>query len=218
MALNLPAETVDRGDLERYSKSRSVFTTVRDFFCAISDGREVNRLAKPEKIAVVDEFKQELKDCQIAIATQYIGINVARVTELRKQLREAGVKMKVYKNTLARRALDELELGDVADVMEGPTAWAFSNDPVAPAKILKDFAKESDFVKMRGGVLEGKKISTDQLNALASLPSREVLLSQLVGTVAAPLRNLVGTLNAVPRNLVNVLDQVRKQKEEGAAA
>lgn len=166
-----------------------------------------------EKIASVEEIKERLQSSEIAIATQYVGITVESVTALRKKLREAGCDYKVYKNTLAKRALDELGYGAAAEFMEGPTAWTFSNDPVAPAKVLKDFAAEVPFVKVRGGVLNGRVVDEAGLKALASLPSREVLLGQVVGAIAAPLSSFVGVLNAVPRNLVNVLDQVRKQKE-----
>lgn len=175
-------------------------------------------MARPEKIEAVAEMKERLEACEIAIATQYVGINVEKVTELRRQLRAAGVEFKVYKNTLARRALKELDLEGAADFMSGPTAWAFSKDPVAPAKILRDFAKKSPKVQMVGGVLSGKPVNGDQLKALATLPTREQLLGQVVGTIAAPLRNFVGVLNAVPRNLVSVIDQIEKKKsEEGAA-
>lgn len=170
-----------------------------------------------EKIASVAEIKERLQNNEIAIATQYVGIKVETVTALRKKLRDANCEYKVYKNTLAKRALDELGLGEAAGFMEGPTAWAFSKDPVAPAKLLKEFAKESDFVKVRGGVLSGRVVNEQQLKALADLPSREQLLSQVVGTIAAPLQNLLGVLNAVPRSMVNVLDQIRKQKEEAGA-
>lgn len=175
-------------------------------------------MATPKKIADVAEIKARLEACDIAIATQYSGTTVEQVTELRKQLRDAGVDFKVYKNTLARRALKELDVEGAADCMNGPIAWAFSNDVVAPAKILKDFAKKVDKIAMLGGVLDGKPVDATQLDALASLPSRDQLLAQVVGTIAAPLRNLVGTLNALPVNLVNVLDQVKKKKEEEEAA
>jgi large subunit ribosomal protein L10 len=175
-------------------------------------------LPKPAKIEQVAEVKERIEQNQIAVLTKYVGINAEEVTDLRRKLREQGVSMKVYKNRLAKLALDELGLSEAVSFMEGPTAWAFSEDPVAPAKVLKDFGKEVPVVEMRGGILEGKIVSKDQLEALASLPGREVLLAQLVGTVAAPLRNLVGVLSAPTRNLVNVLDQVKKQKEEAGEA
>lgn len=176
------------------------------------------QLPKPEKIEAVDEFRTRLQGCSVAVATQYQGVRVEQVTELRRRLREANIQFKVYKNTLAKRVLDEMNLGDAAEFMVGPTAWAFSKDPVAPSKIIKEFAKDVKTVSFSGGVLEGRVISQAQMEALASLPPREVLLAQVVGTIAAPLRNAVGVLNALPRNLVNVLDQIRKQKEEGTAA
>ena len=171
-------------------------------------------MATPKKTAEIAEIKERLENSEIAIATQYKGISVEQVTALRKQLRDAGIEYKVYKNTLARRALRELQIEDAADCMEGPIAWAFSSDPVAPAKILKDYGKKVKSVVMVGGVLGGKPVDAAQLVALASLPSRDQLLAQVVGTIAAPLRNFVGTLNALPRNLVNVLDQVQKKKSE----
>jgi large subunit ribosomal protein L10 len=170
------------------------------------------------KIEAVAELKDCIEKNQIAILTKYIGMNAEQATELRKQLREQNVVFKVFKNTLAKRALDELELSDASSTMEGPTAWAFCEDPVAPAKILKDFSREVPVIQMTGGILEGSVVSKEQLEALASLPPREVLLGQLVGTIAAPLRNLVGVLSATPRNLVNVIDQIRKKKEEEGEA
>jgi len=174
-------------------------------------------LPKPEKIEAVAEFREKIRANTVAIATQYVGINVEQVTELRRKLRAQGIDFKVYKNTLVNRVFEEMGIPEASKSMEGPTAWAFCKDPVAPAKILKEFAKEAKMVAMNGGVLEGRAISKQQVEALASLPPRDVLLGQVVGTIAAPLRNFVGVLNAMPRNLVNVLDQIRKQKEEAAA-
>ena len=173
-------------------------------------------LPTQQKIDAVAEMTQRLEGCQIAVAAKYVGMNVAQASELRNRLRAAGVEFKVYKNTLARRALRSQGMEAAADFMEGPTAWAFSKDPVAPAKILKDFGKEVAFVSMVGGVLEGKPVTAAQLEALAGLPPREQLIAQVVGTMAMPLRNTVGVLAALPRNLVNVLDQIRQQKEQAA--
>lgn len=171
-----------------------------------------------EKTAAVEELKKYISDNTIAIMTQYQGITVAEVTALRTLLREQNITFKVYKNTLAKIALDELGLKEAGEFMEGPTVWAFSDDPVAPAKTLKDYAINVDVLKMVGGILDGKPIGSDVLTKLASLPSRDQLIAQVVSTIAMPLRNLVGTLSAVPRNMVNVLDQIRKQKEEADAA
>lgn len=175
------------------------------------------RLPTPDKINDVAELKEKIAASEVAIMTRYVGINVAQVTNLRKRLREAEVDYKVYKNTLATRALNELGLGEAAQFMEGPTAWAFSKDPVTPAKILREFAATSKFVAMEGGVLAGRVVTKEQLDSLATLPSRDQLLAQVVGTIAMPLRNLLGVLNAVPRDLVSVLDEIRKKKEAEAA-
>lgn len=175
-------------------------------------------MARPDKVDAVAELKDRIGSNELTIMTHYMGITVAQVTALRKKLRDQGVQYKVYKNTLAKRALDELGLSDAVRYIIGPTAWAFSRDPVAPAKAIKDFAKDVPALGMNGGILSGRPVSKEQLEALASLPPREVLLAQVVGTIAAPMRNLVGALSALPRNLVGVLDQVRKQKEEQQAA
>lgn len=175
------------------------------------------RLPTPDKINDVAELKEKIAASEVAIMTRYVGINVAQVTNLRKRLREAEVDYKVYKNTLATRALNELGLGEAAQFMEGPTAWAFSKDPVTPAKILREFTATSKFVAMQGGVLAGRVVTKEQLDSLATLPSRDQLLAQVVGTIAMPLRNLLGVLNAVPRDLVSVLDEIRKKKEAEAA-
>jgi large subunit ribosomal protein L10 len=178
----------------------------------------VVHLPKPENVERIAEFKDRVRNSDVVVATAYIGINADQATQLRSKLREQNVELKIFKNTLVTRALDELELSDAVQFVEGPTAWAFAADPVAPAKVLKEFAKEVPFVQMRGGILEGRPVSSEQLSALADLPPRDMLLAKVVGTIAAPLRNLVGVLSAPTRNLVNVLDQIRKQKEEAGAA
>ena len=174
-------------------------------------------MARPEKEAAIEELKTYIANNSIVILSQYHGISVAEVTELRSKLRAENVKFKVYKNTLAKRALDELDLSEVNAYMEGPTVWAFCDDPVAPAKILKRFSKQVDAIRMRGGILEGKPITAEMLNSLADLPAREQLLAHVVGTFAMPLRQLVGALSALPRNLVWVMDAICRKKEEEQA-
>ncbi len=175
-------------------------------------------MARPEKEASIAEMKEDLQNCSVAIATKYQGITVEEVTNLRASLRAENVKFKVYKNTLARRALDELKLSDAAVFMDGPTAWAFCKDPVAPARILKKFSKDIAVLQVTGGILDGKIVNAPMLDALADLPSRDQLLAQFVGLMAAPLRNFMGTLQAVPRDFVGVVTALKKKQEEGAAA
>lgn len=170
-------------------------------------------MARPEKETAVAEIKDSIQNNTVAIISKYQGITVAQVTELRNKLREQGVTYKVYKNNLAKRALDELGLSDAVMYMDGPTAWAFCEDPVAPAKVLKEFGKDVKVVVMQGGILEGAAVGADKLDQLADLPSRDQLLSQVVGTIAMPLRKFLGTLQAVPRDFVNVVDQIKKKQE-----
>jgi large subunit ribosomal protein L10 len=175
-------------------------------------------LPKPKKIEAIEELRGRIQGAQVVVLSKYIGINAEQVTRLRRQLREARVDYKVFKNTLAKRVLDELEFSAAVRFMDGPTAWAFSSDPVAPSKILRDFSKEVPAVVMTGGILDGRVVTKAQLEALADLPPKEVILAQVLGTMSAPIRNAVSAIAAVPRNLVNVLDQIRKQKEQGASA
>jgi large subunit ribosomal protein L10 len=175
-------------------------------------------LPTPEKENVIAELRDRITNSPIVVLTKFVGIDAAQATELRVKMRAGHVQLKVYKNTLAKRALDELDLPQAAEFMEGPTAWAFGSDLVTPPQILKEFNKEVPAVEIIGGILEGKVVSKEQIEVLASLPPQAVLLGQVVRTLAAPLYNLVGVLTAVPRNLVNVLDQVRKQKEQSEAA
>ncbi len=174
-------------------------------------------MARPEKEAAVEELKSNIENSSVAIMSKYQGITVAEVTELRAKLRAENVTFKVYKNNVAKRALDELELSEAGEFMSGPTVWAFCQDPVTPARILKQFSKGVAVVQMQGGVLDGKPVDAALLNSLADLPPRDQLFAQVVGTIAMPLRNLVGALSAVPRNMVNVIDAIRRKQEEAAA-
>ncbi|MFP4501437.1 MAG: 50S ribosomal protein L10 [Candidatus Hydrogenedentota bacterium] len=175
-------------------------------------------MQRTEKETSVAELTGRIQANNIAILTKYQGLNVAQATELRRKLRENDVTFKVYKNTLAKIALTQLGLEQAAQYMEGPTAWAFCDDPVAPAKVLKEFGKTAEFVSMSGGILDGQVMPPEKLQQLAELPSQEELIAQVVGTVAQPLRSLVGAVNALPRNLASVIDEIRKQKEEAGEA
>ncbi|AIQ38102.1 MULTISPECIES: 50S ribosomal protein L10 [unclassified Paenibacillus] len=146
----------------------------------------------------VDVVTAKLQNSLSTVVADYRGLNVSQVTELRKQLREAGVEFQVLKNTLLRRATAAAELTELDEVLTGPTAIAFSaTDAVAPAKILNDFAKKNDALKLKGGVVEGRVIDADQLKALAELPSRDGLLSMLLSVLQAPMRNFALAVKAV---------------------
>jgi len=149
------------------------------------------------KQQAVEEIASKLKSSVTTVIADYRGLNVAQVTELRKQLREAGVEFQVLKNSLVSRAADSAELSDLNAVLTGPTAVAFGTDAVAPAKILNDFAKKNEALKIKGGVVEGRVVDMAQIQALANLPSREGLLSMLLSVLQAPMRNVALAVKAV---------------------
>lgn len=151
-----------------------------------------------QKKQVVDEITEKLRNSLTTIVVDYRGLDVTEVTELRKQLREAGVDFKVYKNTMMRRATAATELTGIDEYLVGPTAVAFSpNDVIAPAKVLYKFAKDHANLEIKTGVIEGSLATVDQINALAELPSREGLLSMLLSVLQAPIRNFALAVKAV---------------------
>lgn len=147
---------------------------------------------------VVTEIAGKLSESKSTIVVDYRGLTVSEVTELRKTLREAGVEFKVYKNSLTRRAAEAAELTELNEYLTGPNAIAFSNeDVVAPAKVLNDFAKNHEALEIKAGVIEGKLVTVDEVKAIATLPSREGLLSMLLSVLQAPIRNLALAAKAV---------------------
>ncbi|WP_400164679.1 50S ribosomal protein L10 [Brevibacillus sp. TJ4] len=153
---------------------------------------------REEKVQAINEIATRLRESQTTVVADYRGLTVAQVTELRKQLREAGVEFQVLKNSLTRLATAKEGLSDLDQYLTGPNALAFSNeDVIAPAKILADFAKKNEALEIKGGVIEGKVVGADQIKALASLPSREGLLSMLLSVLQAPMRNVALAVKAV---------------------
>jgi len=169
-----------------------------------------------EKQQAVAELKEKLTGTKGAVLTNYRGISVAMDTKLRRKLREAGVEYRVIKNTYTRIAASEAGISGLDPYLEGPTAIAISyTDPVAPAKVISDFIKENKLqtMEIKAGLVEGKVIDDKGVKALASLPPREVLIAQMLGSMQAPLTGLVNVLQGNIRNLVYALEAVRKQKE-----
>jgi large subunit ribosomal protein L10 len=151
-----------------------------------------------QKKAIVDEIAGKLEKSKSTIVADYRGLNVKQMNELRKQLREAGIEFQVLKNTLTRRAAEKVNLTELNEHLTGPTAIAFSyEDVVAPAKVLHTFAKENKALEIKGGLVEGKAVSLDEIKALAELPSREGLLSMLLSVLQAPVRNFALAVKAV---------------------
>ena len=156
---------------------------------------------RPEKVAVVDEVKTRLDSSSAAILTEYRGLKVQELADLRRALRAAGGDYKVYKNTLVRFAARDLGLDELVALLEGPTAIAFvDGDAVNVAKALRDFARTNPNLVVKGGVLGSRILSAKDAGALAEVPPREVLLARLAGGLAAPLQQFAGLLQALPRN------------------
>jgi len=171
-----------------------------------------------EKRAVVEEVTEKLQKARGVVLTNYRGLTADEMNDLRRRLREAGVEYKVLKNTLTRIAVREAGIEPMDDILTGPTAIAFGyEDPVLPAKVLKEFSSQHDVLEIKGGLLAGERISTERVTELAGLPGREVLLGSVLAGMQAPIRGLVNVLSGVTRNLVYALDAIRRQKEEAEA-
>lgn len=171
------------------------------------------------KQAVVAQLKEQLESAKGVVLTSYKGLTVAQDTELRRELREAGVSYHVVKNTMLRIAAKEAGIEGIEEHLEGTTAFAFSTeDAVAPAKVICGFIKknkleDAEVLTIKVGMVEGKVIGVDEVKALAALPSREELIAKLLGSMNAPISNTVNVLQGVIRNAVYVLDAIRSQKE-----
>ena len=154
------------------------------------------------KVATVDELKAKVDASSTAVVTEYRGMTVAEISALRRQLRSLDADYKVFKNTLVRRAIVGTSVEPLDEFLVGPTAIAFVNGDVsAVAKALRDFARATPTLVIKGGVLDGKALSKGDLTALADLPTRDVLLARFAGLLASPLSTMAGLLKAIPQNL-----------------
>ncbi|HSQ28720.1 MAG TPA: 50S ribosomal protein L10 [Gemmatimonadaceae bacterium] len=170
---------------------------------------------RTEKERLVSELKQKLEGATALYYTDFTGLNVKRMTDLRRRLRKANVEYVVIKNTLALRAVNESGL--VGERLRGPTGLVVAKDPVAAAKVITDFAKENDKrPAVKGGVFEGKAIDTAQVTKLASMPSREQMLAELGAGLQSPMAAFVGALNGVLYMFAGALEALRVQREAGA--
>jgi large subunit ribosomal protein L10 len=168
---------------------------------------------REEKARVVEDLAEKLRSGS-AIIVDYQGMNVAQSTELRRRSRELGVDFVVAKNTLARRAADAAGVdGELTSFLTGPTAIAFSEDPVASAKLMAEFADQIETFSLKGGLMEGGQVLGEaEVVALSKLPGREQLIAQVVGGIAAPISGLVNVLNNTVQGLVIALNQIAEQK------
>ena len=158
----------------------------------------MSEAAIAKKETLVQAAAEKFESAASVVIVDYRGLTVEEVTNLRKQLRDAGVEMKVIKNSILSRAAKKVGLDGLDEVFTGPTAVAFSNDDVvAPAKIIDEFAKDAKALEIKGGVIEGKVSSVEQITALAKLPNREGLLSMPLSVLQAPVRNVAYAVKAV---------------------
>jgi large subunit ribosomal protein L10 len=170
-----------------------------------------------QKQAVVAEVSAQVAKAQAIVLAEYRSLQVGDMTELRRKARSSGVYLRVLKNTLARRAVADTPFAGLSDKMVGPLAYGISSDPVAVAKVLHEFAKSNDKFVIKGGAMPNVMMSPQQVGDLAKMPSRDELISMLMGTMQAPIAKFVRTLNEVPGRFVRTVAAVRDQKQEQAA-
>ena len=173
-------------------------------------------LNRSEKAVVIEEVAAKVAGAQAIIVAEYRGLGVGKITDLRRAARKEGVYLRVLKNTLARRAVAGTPFEGLSDKLVGPLIYGISADPVAGAKVLSSFAKDNDKLVVKGGAMHNYVMDAAGVKALASMPSREELLSRLLGTMQAPIAQFVRTLNEVPTKFVRGLAAVRDQKAETA--
>jgi large subunit ribosomal protein L10 len=169
---------------------------------------------RPEKVAVVSDVTERMRKADAVLVTEYRGMKVSQLGALRQTLRQSGSEFKVYKNTLARRAANDAGITGLDDQLVGPTALTFVNgDVAAAAKALRELSRSNPLLVIKGGALGGKLLSAPDVQALAELPSRDVLLAQLAGAFQAPMTKMAGLLQALPRNFAYGLKALIDQKE-----
>jgi len=166
-----------------------------------------------DKKAVVAEVSAEVANAQAVIVAEYRGLEVGQVTALRAKARESGVYLRVLKNTLVRRAVAGTPFEGLASQLVGPLIYGISKDPVAPAKVMNEFAKTNDKLVLKAGAMPNYVMDANGVKALASMPSREELLATLLGTMQAPVTKFVQTLNEVPGKFVRTVAALRDSKE-----
>jgi large subunit ribosomal protein L10 len=179
----------------------------------LTDGESALSLNLEEKKAVVAEVSGQVAKAQAIIIAEYRGLGVGHMTQLRAKARQSGIYFRVLKNSLARRAVADTPFTGLSEYMVGPLAYGIGSDPVAAAKVLYEFAKGNDKFVIKAGAMANFVMSDKEIASLATLPSRDELLSKLLGTMQAPIANFVRTLNEVPTSFVRGLAAIRDQKQ-----
>ena len=181
-------------------------------YLTLTEGEKTLSLNLTEKKAVVAEVSEQVASAQAIVLAEYRGLSVTQITTLRAEARKAGVYLRVLKNTLVRRAIDGTPFSGLSNDMVGPLMFGISADPVAAAKVMNSFAKTNDKFVIKAGAMPNEVLDQAGVKALASMPSREELLSKLLGTMQAPVVKFVQTLNEVPTKFVRCLAAVHDQK------
>lgn len=179
----------------------------------LTEGEKTLSLNLTEKKAVVAEVSEQIASAQAVVLAEYRGLTVTEITSLRAEARKSDVYLRVLKNTLVRRAVEGTDFAGLTDDMVGPLMFGISTDPVAAAKVMSNFAKDNDKFVIKAGAMPNEVLSAAGIKALASMPSRDELLSKLLGTMQAPIAKFVQTLNEVPTKFVRGVAAVRDQKE-----
>jgi large subunit ribosomal protein L10 len=186
-------------------------------FIVQAEGGKTLGLNLEQKKAVVAEVSAQVASAQTIVVAEYRGINVGEMTKLRAKARASGVYFRVLRNTLARRAMADTPFAGLTDRLTGPLAYGISTDPVAAAKVMHEYAKANEKFVIRGGAMANLVMEPKAVAQLATMPSREELLSMLLGTMQAPIATFVRTLNEVPGRFVRTVAAVRDQKESQPA-
>lgn len=174
-------------------------------------------LNRSDKAAVVEDISAKIADAQSIVVAEYRGLEVEAITVLRREARAAGVHLRVLKNTLARRAIAGTPFEVLTGQLSGPLIYAVSDDPVAAARVLNGFAKGNQKLVLKAGAMRNSLLDADAVKALATMPSRDELLSKLLGTLQAPAAKFVRTLNEVPGKFVRTLAALEQQKAQESA-
>lgn len=162
---------------------------------------------------MMENIKADLADAQAVWVVDACGLTVKEVQQLRRDIREAGGIMKVYKNTIMRKAIAELDLVNMDEILEGPSAFVFCGDDVAaPAKAITEFAKGNETLEVKGGMMDGAFTTPEEVKAIASLPTKDELLAKIAGAISGVARGLAVSINGVPSGLAQAIKQVSDQK------
>lgn len=170
-------------------------------------------MSNPRKVEVVDRIAEKLTQAKGIYFTQYLGLNVGEITDLRRRFHRDGVEFQVVKNTLAKRSVEKAGYEGLEDVFKGPTAIAFSyDDPASPAKVLVDFQESHDRPELKALIFEGEIMEKALFSRIASLPSRDRMLTKILGQLSAPMTQLALDLKGAMVNVVNALNQIKESK------